>query len=117
MALKDFSEFVSVLAEYYELSMTDIANSIEKLAEIQEKYPSEYEEFKKVAENPTVLLELQMDDKIKNIFFEILLKSSSLTQKVNKLISLTSIEKKVLAKDLKDYVQVLNKKLEELAKK
>ncbi len=114
MEKQEFDEFISELIKYYELSMEDISKSIEELAKIQEKYPNEYDKFQKVSENPELLLGLKMSDKIKTIFFELLLKSSTITQKVNKLIILTPIEKKALAKDLNKYVAELKTKFEEI---
>lgn len=117
MEPEKFNEFISDLIEYYKSSMENISKSVEGLAKIQEKHPEAYEEFQKIAENPELLLGLEIDDKMKAIFFELLLKSSSLTQKINKLIVLTPTEKKLLAKDLREYVQELSTKIEELKKK
>jgi len=114
MGQEELNEFIPELIKYYELSMNDIARSIEELAKMQERYPKGYEEFQKIAEKPELLLEIKIDDKIKAIFFELLLKSSTLTQKINKLIILTPTEKKALAEDLKSYVGELKKKYKEL---
>lgn len=114
MEQENFDNFIAALGKYYELSMNDIAESIKKLADIQENFSKEYEDFKKIAENPELLLSLKINDRLKSIFFEMLLKSSTLTQKVNKLIILTPTEKRALAEDLKKYVQELRERLGEL---
>ncbi len=117
MDQEELIKFIPKLMKYYELSMEDISKSIESLASIQEEYPKGYEEFQKIAEKPELFLELKIDDKIKAILFELLLKSSALTQKVNKLIILTPTEKRELAKDLKEYVKELRSKFEKLKEK
>lgn len=114
MTQEELNEFIPELIRYYEMSMGDISKSIEELAKMQEKYPKGYEEFQKIAERPELLLEIKMDDKIKATFFELLLKSSTLTQKINKLIILTPTEKRALSEDLKTYVGELKKKYKEL---
>lgn len=114
--IKNYDKFISELIEYYELSMGDISKSIGKLAQIQDDYPKEYEEFLKISQRPDFLLEIKISDQIKNILFELLLKSSTLTQKLNKLLDLTSSEKKALAEELEKYVKELKKKFEDIRK-
>lgn len=110
-------EFVAELLEYYRLSMNDIASSVEKLGTIQKKYPAAYEDFKNVSEKPELLLTLNLGDKEKSILFELLLKSSSLISKVNKLLALTPTEKEALAKDIKSYASEIENKVKELSVK
>jgi len=110
-------EFISGLLGYFEKSMGDISNSIIYLASIQKKYSEEYEKFKKINDNPEILLNLELSDKLKGILFELLLRSSTLNKRISSLILLTPIEKEELANDLKSYVNELRNKINEAKNK
>ncbi len=113
--VKNTKQFIAELLEYYKMSMSDIAVSIQKLSEIQKKYALEYEDFKNVSERPEILLTLDLNDQEKNILFELLLKSSSLINKISKLLSLTPTEKEELSKDIKAYTEELSNKIKEIS--
>jgi len=112
----EYKGFLKELISYYKKSMKDISESIEDLAKIEEIYPKEYVQFRELNESPENFLKLDLDNDSKALFFELMLKSATLTKRIGSLLALTSTEKKLLAKELNAYATHLEGELKEVNK-
>ena len=110
------SFFLDVVT-YYIDSMKNISQSLKALAEIQKSYPTEYEEFRKISETPEEILKMNLSEDEKIILFEVLLKSATSTQRIGKMITLTTREKVVLADELLKSSDELTQKLKKINQK
>lgn len=112
-------KFFDSLLDYYNSSVGDLVNSIKKMANIQKTYPEEYELFKRLDKDPDLIVklgkELSVEEKV--IFFELLLKSSSLSERISIVTRLTYKEKMILIKDMEDFAKEFSKKLKESKEK
>jgi hypothetical protein len=112
VAPKSKKIFLADLVTFYELSLTGTSSSILKLADIQKKYPSEYELFRKLSKDQSQLMALtdKLSDEQKAIVFEILLSSGTIANRVNHLLELTYAEKLELVKDIQNFGKLLKLK-------
>lgn len=115
---EEATKFFNDLLDYYQLSIGGVIGSIDKIAEIQKNYPEQYQIFKNLSRDTNLILQLgkKLSDTQKTILFELLIKSASLSERINILTELTYREKKILSKDMKEFSEELIEKIKELKK-
>jgi Asp-tRNA(Asn)/Glu-tRNA(Gln) amidotransferase C subunit len=102
-------EFAIRLMEFYEKFLGGMADSIEYLAELQEKYREEYEEFKQAQIDlnklPQLLDELdKLDPELKNAFVNLIVRVGLVSSKLMSAIVIEPDEKRSLANELRKII-------------
>lgn len=102
-----------MLTDFYINFVNSLADSVEKLAKIQEEFPDKYETVAKLEEDPGLIEELSknLSSEEKEKLLTILIRMSSLARRSNRIFELTVEEKRILAKDLRKFVADLQKDL------
>lgn len=110
------TKFLNELLGYYQSSISGVIDSIDKIAEIQNNYPEQYDFFKNLSRDTNLIFQLgeQLSDTQKTILFELFIKSASLSERMKILTELTYKEKKILSKDLTEFSDELIKRIEEI---
>ena len=111
-------EFLNELLIFYQSSMKGLIGSVKQIAKVQKDYPKQYVIFKQLNKEPSLLIELGkgLSDKEKAILFELLIKSESLSKKMNVLFELSYEEKNILAKEIESFSKELIKIIDDLKK-
>jgi len=112
-------EFAVRLMEFYNKFLGGIADSIEYLADIQEEFPEEYENFKNAQIDLNKMPELldELDPEMKGIFADIIIRIGIVSSRLNNAIILDSKEKIELAKELRKIIKAMNELTERRRKK
>lgn len=119
--LENEREFYLAVMKFYKESTGSFADSVDLLAEIEEKFPKRYAEFRDFQKDPSKfvnLTEKMKEENVKALFIllKILIRSSTLTQKVQNVLYLDIKEKRKLAKELRSFAEETEKDLEKLKK-
>lgn len=113
---EDEKVFLEDLINFYKASVMGTAESVKKLAEIEENFPITYGKFKKATFDPENIESIMtsMTEEQKEIFLIIFTKVSFIAKKLNQLFEMPVDEKKKLAKEIEDFMRYMEKKLSEL---
>lgn len=108
---KDFSE---KLLDFYKNSLESTLNSIKILSDIQKTYPSAYQDFKKIKNEPFNEDFLkQLPDEFKEKIMLFIMKSSSLTSKLANLFDSSIDDKNKIVVEFESFItQIENLKKE-----
>ena len=104
-------KFVDDYKMFYEMFFNCMADSIDYLAGIQEKYKEQYEKVLEFNNDPRILdgmLEKLPSDK-QLILLRVLLKAGEFGRKFVNLMELDPKEKRIFAKDLVNFAETLKK--------
>jgi hypothetical protein len=112
-------KFAINLIEFYKDSLCNSASSINKLAQLQKKFPKEYEVFKQASLDPTILPTIleKLDDESRGILVDIYFKQDVLSKKAHLLFQMGVKEKEEYAKQLADFGKLVDEKLKKLMEK
>lgn len=110
MAEKD-KLFVTELSKFYKTFLTDTINSIKQLAEIQRKYPQEYNKWVKVQKDPSALIELSnsLDEESRKTLIDLFVRASSLAKKIMIIYEMSIEEKEKLIKEINAFSESIEK--------
>lgn len=103
---KDVS-FVKDIINFYDAFLDNVATSIEKLAEIQEKHKEGYRKLKDIQIDPTKLFEKfkDMNNEERRLLLDFFFQASAFESRLVMLFKLNPDEQKKLAKDLRDFLE------------
>ncbi len=97
------------------------ANAIEDLADTQEKYPEEYDNFKEFAEDPTLIHEIteqipdeDVKNEIRDTLFKIFLDITKISRKMRNIYDLSVEEKRDLAETMNEMINDMTNKLQKV---
>lgn len=115
-------EFAIKLMEFYEKFLGGIADSIEYLADLQENYQEEYEEFKQTQMDlnklPQLLDELdKLDPELKDAFANLILRIGLASSKLINAIVIEPNEKRSLANELRKIITSFKSILDKMEEK
>jgi len=113
---KDIKEFGGYLINFYKEFLLGTSKSVEILAKIEKEYPEEYKILKDIKDDPTVIAKLsdKIPDDVKTILYSIIVESSALAEKMNKVFELSQEDKESLAKDIRKFSERVNNELKKL---
>lgn len=97
--------FSEEITDYFVSFINALADSIDKLANVQKNYPDKYDSVKKLEEDPGSIEEFTktLSGKERDVLLFTLIKMSTLARRVNKILEYNVDEKKALVKDLKKF--------------
>ncbi|MCD6229973.1 MAG: hypothetical protein J7K00_04160 [Candidatus Diapherotrites archaeon] len=106
-------EFGIEMIKFYKEFLIGSSKSVELLANIEKKFPKEYEVIKELKDDPKVLVSLssEVPDNVKTVLFSVLVEASLLGSRMNKLFDLTNEEKETLATDIDKFAKKIEKEL------
>jgi len=112
-------EFAIKLMEFYEKFLGGMADSIEYLADLQEKYRDEYEEFKQTQMDLNKLPELldkldKLDPELKDAFANLILRVGLVSSKLVNAIVIEPDEKRLLANELRKIIKSFKSMLDKI---
>jgi DNA repair ATPase RecN len=112
-------EFGLSLIQFYKEFLLGTAKSVSLLAEIEKKYPEQYQTIKELKDDPKAITQLseKMPEEVKTFLYSTIIETSTLGSRMNRLFDLTQVEKEKLSKDMCDFAERFEKKVNELAKK
>ena len=104
------------LIQFYKEFLLGTSKAVELLAKIEKKYPTEYRVMKELKDDPKAIAKLSTDlpDDVKTVFFSIVMESSMLGERMNKLFDLDKKAKEQLSKDIKGFAERVEKEIGEL---
>ena len=114
----DKREFVNKVGQFYVGYFDSLANAVEILAEIQEKFPSKYKLLQEATRDPQTLLKLfeTMSPDQKLGLFDLIVKSGQLQQKISGIHGMESKELLRFSYELKEFARhcksILEKSIE-----
>ncbi len=113
---EDKKAFLENLLGFYKASVMGTAESVKRLAEIEENFPENYGKFKEATFDPENIENIMtsMTEQEKEIFLIIFTKASIIAKKLNQLFEISIEEKKKLAKEIEDFMNYTEKKMREL---
>lgn len=111
-------EFVTELIKFFKSAICGSAESVKTLANIEEKFPTQYEQLKKSKIDPSQIDKImgEMNQKDKDVMLTIFAKSSYIAPKLNNLFELSLEEKKELAKTIDEFGDFVEEKLKNMVK-
>lgn len=103
-------EFVNEYKKFYKSFFECMENSVKQLADIHEKYPTQYQKILESQENPEILGDLidGLSNEQKGILLSVLFKAAEFGRKFMLLMEMKPKEKREFAKDLKNFVEELD---------
>jgi len=106
-------EFSLKLIDFYSDYITNSAQAVKKLADIEREYPEQYQIIRQAKFDPMSIDKIMenMTSEEKEIFFTLFMKSSLLGRKLVNLFDITADEKDDLAKELLDLSKEISDKL------
>ena len=115
-------EFLLAMIGFLKDTFRNMAEAINNLAELHEKYPEEYEKMMELRANPMRFLEdlenIKMDEKLKSsiilTLFRLFVKLASMSDKLNNVYFLSVDEQKELATQLETFTDEMEKELNRL---
>jgi hypothetical protein len=112
-------DFLKGLLDYYKNFVGDSSKSVRKLAQLQKKYPKNYDDFKESQADPTAMLEMteKLTGEEKAILFELIFRMSDLTRRAINVINLDVKQQEKLADDLEEFAKDTETKLKSLIEK
>lgn len=113
MAKKDNGKFVEDFSKFYERFFSNIADSVEDLANVQKKYPNEYKKIQEFSRDPTALESLlkELPPEKQATILRLLLRAGDFGRRFATLIESSEKEKRKLSKELKEFAQELKKEI------
>ncbi len=116
--MSDEKKFALELIRFYKEFLLGSSKSVVILADMEKKYPEQYQRLKQTKDNPQRLIELtiQMPDEVKETFLLIIVEGSVIGQKMNRLFDLSQDEKEKLAKEIEDFASRVDTKLKALVR-
>ena len=113
LASKVNPEFIESISKFYNEFFSGLAQSIDTLAIVQNKFKEEYKGISEFGNNPTAIdgLMSKLTLEEQGVMLKVLLKSSDFSRRTANLFSSTIEEKKQLAKDLRDFTKDLEKQV------
>ena len=108
--MQKIGSFVEGMGLFYSAFLTSNSKSIEVLAELQKKFPNEYNQLKQMQSDPSIALEGLdgMDDEEKDQLITIFVRVATLERKMLRLFDSTPDQKIELVKELNDFISKLN---------
>jgi hypothetical protein len=108
-------KFLEVFSKFYEQFFSGLATSIETLAELQKTFPDAYDGIRSFSSDPSAIDKVldKLDYNQRGILLNVLLKAGDFSRRTSMLFDSTESEKRKLAKDLKDFVEILNDMLKQ----
>jgi len=109
-------EFGLELIKFYKGFLLGSSDAVKSLAKIEKKYPNEYKILKELKDDPKVIVQLanKLPEDVRNVLFSIIVESSALGEKMNRLFDLSQKEKEKLAKEIDDFANRVEKDLNKL---
>lgn len=113
MVLKKEDQFLIDLLNYYKETIGSAVTSVVLLKNIQTAFPDKYEELLAVQEDPSRLIDMagKLGAEDSKILFELMIRASSLSRKINQVFELSVQDKDMLIKELKDFSEVMEKSI------
>lgn len=104
------------LIKFYKEFLTGSSGAVKTLANIEKEYPKEYKIVKELKDDPNAIVQLsdKLPDDVKNILFSIIIESSVLGGKMNRLFDLSQKEKEELAKRIDEFATKIETELTKL---
>lgn len=103
--------FITLFAKFYKEYFSASSDSIKLLADIQKKYPEQYDSIKKFSTDPqaieSIINELSPEDQ--SVLLKILLKAGIFGRKIALIFDLSPDEKIKLAAEMEDFAESLGK--------
>jgi len=108
--------FILDLIKFYGDFLVGTSNAVKTLADIERKYPTEYKILRVSKDNPDLILQLgeKLPETEKYVLFSIMVKSSNLGSRANKLFDLSQKEKLKLVRDMKKFSQEVQRDITKL---
>ena len=115
---KKQDKFLNGLLEYYNDFIFSVSTSVQKLSELQKKYPDKYKEFLEMQKDPSNLFQVakDLDSDRSAILFFMLAKIQVLQSKLMHVFELDYKQQKELSNELKEFNKEFNKNLDKLKK-
>jgi flagellar biosynthesis chaperone FliJ len=107
--------FADAIVSFYDEFLKATADTLDKLASIQEKH-KEYEEFKNIQKDPAKMYESlseKLTDKERRILLDLLITVSRFETRLRRLYELKPKEQRELAKDLREFMSKFSNVLKE----
>jgi len=116
---KSEKEFGKDLIKFYKEFIKGNSSAIKTLADIQDKYPEEYKLLEDLREDPTIVEKLsdKLTEEERNAIIIVLIRAAQLGRKTQNMFELSSEDKRKLAKELENFGEFVEKKMNELTEK
>ncbi len=113
---KDIKEFSGYLINFYKEFLLGTSKSVEILAKIEKEYPEEYKMLKELKDDPAAIAKLsdKIPDDVRTVFYFIVMESSGLAERMNKVFELSQEDKVILAKDIRKFSERVKNELNRL---
>lgn len=107
-------KFFDDIFSFYQAFLDNIANTIENLSDIQEKYKDSYSKLKEIQIDPTKLFDMfdDMDNDQQSKLLTFLFKVSTFEERMVNLFKLNAEDQKKLAKDMRGFLDSYKPKKE-----
>ena len=115
-------KFVLAFTEFIKKSICHYADIVDNIAEIQKKFPENYDDFVDFQKSPSSFLDIfdKIDEKeAKTVFLlvrllKLIIKTATIEQKVRNIIHLNYKQKKELATELRSIVNEIEREMEQM---
>ena len=116
MATDEELNFAKELILFYKQFVAGNVEAIRLLADIQEKYPKQYQNIQQIQNNPESISDVIVDipPQAKDIVIFILLKASGLGRKASRLFDMNPTEQRAFATELNEFVDSVEKRAKQI---